>query len=242
MLATWVTIHHEGAGAPTDRVSRFLSTDKYSAGIGITRYELWRDPGESFITTGQRGHCLQICLSGNRQVHATTDTDIVLIGNCCNEAKVKGWLIDRPAVYHHGDNGKTACPGTNTNNRRSEIKAACQTPIPVTSPLPPVPPTGVQLKGRRELMLIEQPGRTVDPVRLACLELRPNDHQIIAWNGASVNGDALLKAGDARRRGECRFLDLKQFTSNNIVGWKEVDDGCVFVTDGDGGTFHIQFS
>lgn len=150
MKATWVTIHHEGAGAPTDRVSRFLNTDKYSAGIGITRYELWRSPESSFITTGQKGHCLQICLSGNRMVHAVSDTDILLIGNCCDEARVKGWLVDQPDVKHHGDNHKSLCPGKSTNARRSEIKAACQIPIPVTSPLPPLEgdddvPTGAQM-------------------------------------------------------------------------------------------------
>jgi hypothetical protein len=149
MKATWVTIHHEGAGAPTDRVSRFLNTDKYSAGIGITRYELWRSPEASFITTGQKGHCIQICLSGNRMVHAVTDTDIQLIGNCCNEARVKGWLIDHPDVKHHGDNHKSACPGSNTNNRRSEIRAACQAAVPMGSPLPlegdDDVPTGAQM-------------------------------------------------------------------------------------------------
>lgn len=91
-------------------------------------------------------------------------------------------------------------------------------------------------------MLIEQPGRTIDPVRLACIELRPEEKQIIGWNGASIAGDALLVRGDERRRGECRVLDLKPYTNNNIVGWKEADGGCVFVTDGDGGTFFIEFS
>ena len=126
MRADRVTIHHEGGGAPSDNVSRFLSVEKYSAGIGLSRYELWRSPEDSFITTGQSGHCLQICLSGNREVHAVSDGDIGLIAACCDDARRRNWLVDNPQVVHHGDSAATACPGDNTNNRRAAIASACQ--------------------------------------------------------------------------------------------------------------------
>ena len=238
MRATRVTIHHEGGGAPTDRVSRFLNAARYSAGIGITRYELVRAPEQSFTTVGQDGKCLQICLSGHRGRYPVTDSDLALVHTCCDEARAKDWLTLTPVLYLHGDTMSTECPGAFTEARRGDLERAVRAAIPVVTP-PPGPP----LTGKKELMLIEQPGRTVDPVRLACIELRPEDYQIIAWNGASVAGDALLKAGDAQRRGECRVLDVKNLAgSKNIVGWKEAAGGCVFVTDGDGGTFHIEFS
>ena len=126
MKADWVTIHHEGAGSPTDNVARFLNTDDYSAGIGVSLYELRRSPEDSFITTNQPGHCLQICLSGNRSVHALTDADLGLIAQCCDDARARGWLVDNPDVLHHGDNGKSECPGANTNARRSDVHEACQ--------------------------------------------------------------------------------------------------------------------
>lgn len=91
-------------------------------------------------------------------------------------------------------------------------------------------------------MLLEQPGRTVDPVRLACAELRPDDQQIICWNGASIAGDSLLVPGDDRRRGEARFLDLRPYTSGaRVLGWQNGDRGPVMLADG-GATFYFDWS
>jgi hypothetical protein len=96
--------------------------------------------------------------------------------------------------------------------------------------------------GRGELMLIEQPGRTVDPVRLACAELRPDAQQIIGWNGASLAGDFLLAAGDDRRRGEARVLDLRPYTHGAaVLGWTPGDRGPVVLADG-GATFYFDWS
>jgi hypothetical protein len=126
VLVDLVVIHHEGAGAPTDNVARFLDTDSYSAGIGITLYELRRDPADSFINNVDDGRGLQVCLSGNRMDYPVTDTDIGFIGAVCDEARARGWVTDTPTVYHHGDRHPSACPGTHTNERRAEIAAACQ--------------------------------------------------------------------------------------------------------------------
>jgi hypothetical protein len=148
VLANRVTVHHEGAGSPTDNVDRYLSTDKYSAGIGVTRYELRRSPQDSFRTDGQGGTvCLQICLSGNRNDHAVTDDDLELIARCCNEARGKGWLTEVPEVFFHNDTASTACPGTHTAARRPDIEAACRTytehgPVPIEED---DMPTGAQM-------------------------------------------------------------------------------------------------
>ena len=113
-----VTIHHEGAGSPTENVQRFLSTDDYSIGIGITGFVVERSPSESFVTTGQNGHrSLQVCLSGNRDEHAITDSDIDLVRRAVAAPRARGWVTDRPDVFFHKDTVGTACPGTNSINR-----------------------------------------------------------------------------------------------------------------------------
>jgi hypothetical protein len=91
-------------------------------------------------------------------------------------------------------------------------------------------------------MLLEQPGRTVDPVRLACAELRPDAQQIICWNGASIAGDAALVPGDDQRRGEARFVDLRPYTSGAaVLGWTEGDRGPIVMAD-QGATFYFDWS
>lgn len=143
-----VTIHHEGAGSPTDNVSRFLDTDNYSAGVGITRVEVRRSPEQSFKSTEDFEHyfhAFQICLSGNREVHEVTDNDLKLVAEACRQARANGWLTDDPRVRHHGDNGSSECPGDNANERRGALWLACQKPLPI--PPPPPKPDTVQTGG-----------------------------------------------------------------------------------------------
>lgn len=137
MASNRVTIHHEGAGSPSNNVARFLDTDKYSAGIGTTLYELRRSPADSFHTTGQGDvDCVQICLSGNRNDHVVTDNDVALIGACCNEARSRGWLTDQPEVFFHNDTASTACPGSHTAEVRDAITHACQGTYTVRGDVP----------------------------------------------------------------------------------------------------------
>lgn len=134
-----VTIHHEGAGSPTDNVARFLDTDNYSAGVGITLAVVRRSPADSFVSTEDFEHyfhAFQICLSGNREVHAVTDNDIKLVAQACAKARSNGWLTDNPRVRHHGDNGSSACPGDHANERRGDLWLACQKPLAIPPPAP----------------------------------------------------------------------------------------------------------
>jgi hypothetical protein len=137
MLVNRVTIHHEGAGSPTDNVSRYKSA-RYSAGIGINKYELWRDPAQSFVTKGQDRRCLQVCLSGNRDNYPVSTSDINLIDACCDEARDKGYLTDVPEVFFHNDTMATGCPGNYTEQVRADITNAIRggaaPPLPIEFP------------------------------------------------------------------------------------------------------------
>jgi hypothetical protein len=136
-----VTIHHEGAGAPTDNVQRFLGAEKYSIGIGQTLFRVERSPQDSFITNGQGGkRSLQVCLSGDRRFHAVTDADIEMIRQALADARGRGWVTDQPEVFFHGDTDGTECPGTHTAERRTAIEAACRAGAPVPLEVAPVVP------------------------------------------------------------------------------------------------------
>ena len=138
-----VTIHHEGAGAPTENVGRFLDAEDYSIGIGHATFRVARSPSESFITNGQGGkRSLQVCLSGDRRFHAVTDSDIELVGQAVAEARARGWVSDAPEVFVHGDTDATECPGTHVHERRDDLEAACHasSPLHLTASAAPVAP------------------------------------------------------------------------------------------------------
>ena len=130
-----VTIHHEGAGMPTDNVARFYSGG-YSAAIGVTAWSRFRSPYTSYGTLGYNHVSVDICLSGNRMDYVVTDRDIELIRQCCADYRARGELVANPdVVFHHDSPGSsTVCPGTNTYAREAEVKAAC-------FPSPPKPPS-----------------------------------------------------------------------------------------------------
>lgn len=131
---TRVTIHHEGAGSPTDNVGRFAEGG-YSAGIGINAWTRFRSPYVSYGTLGWNHRSVDICLSGNRMDYVVTDHDLELIREACADFRARGELVDNPdVVFHHDSPGSnTVCPGTHTYERQAEVVAACK-------PAPPVPP------------------------------------------------------------------------------------------------------
>ena len=134
-----VIVHHEGAGAPTDNVER-MGKKRYSIVIGVSKYTLRYSPERSFVTTeAGLGHTLQLGLTGNRENHPVTDTDLNLIRAAMRAARTQGWVTDRPAVTFHGDHEQTSCPGRHAEARRADIVAACHAVVP-PPPTPPSPP------------------------------------------------------------------------------------------------------
>jgi hypothetical protein len=147
-----VTIHHEGPpGTPTDNVARF-KPEGYTYGIGVTRWELFRTPEQSFGTWNHNGTSVDVCLSGNRMVAPITDNDLALIEQACADARARGWLTPLYTTYPHGNiypvpagyppgglgkHGATQCPGTLTIARWPEVVAATRPHVmPPPTPAP----------------------------------------------------------------------------------------------------------
>lgn len=134
MAVDLVTIHHEGAGAPSD-VPRGADGG-YTYWIGATRWERLRSVYTSYATLHFNHVSLDICLSGNRMDHPVTDADIALIHGAFMDAHAHGEVVDVPRVQAHRDNnGKyefrgslfsTVCPGDLTMARWPLAVAACR--------------------------------------------------------------------------------------------------------------------
>lgn len=135
-MVSLVTIHHEGAGTPSD-VTRGADGG-YSIWIGAARYTMLRPPAVSFATLNFNHVSLDICLSGNRMTSPVTDGDITQIRNAVTEARGNGWVIDAPQVRAHRNSpgSSTVCPGDNAMARWGDIVAACTK----STPRPPPPP------------------------------------------------------------------------------------------------------
>lgn len=135
-----VTIHHRGGGSPSD-VSSDYSEGGYTYGIGLTRWEWFRDVWHSFATLGFNHVSVDVCLSGNRMTSPVTDSDIILIRGALADARARGYVVDHPQVVPHRNSpgSATVCPGDFTMNRWADVVAACQAgppPAPKPSPLP----------------------------------------------------------------------------------------------------------
>jgi hypothetical protein len=130
-----VTVHHEGAGAPSN-VTRGAEGG-YTYWIGATNWSWLRDVWSSFGTLNYNGDSLDVCLSGNRMEHAVTDADVALIGAAVADARARGYVTDAPTVRAHRDSpgSSTVCPGDRTMDRWPQIVAAC------TAGSAPVEPT-----------------------------------------------------------------------------------------------------
>jgi hypothetical protein len=128
------TVHHEGAGAPSD-VARGADGG-YTYWIGATTYTHLRDVWSSYGTLNFNGESLDLCLSGNRMEHDVTDADLVLIAGACADARARGYVVDAPLVRAHRDSpgSNTVCPGDRTVARWADVVAACT----AGAPAPPV--------------------------------------------------------------------------------------------------------
>jgi hypothetical protein len=132
-----VTIHHEGAGAPSDNVQRF-SEGGYSYAIGLTRWVRFRSPRENWATLGWNHRDLTICLSGNRMDHDVTDSDIALIHGAFMDCLERREVDPRPDVVAHRNSpgSSTVCPGDQTMVRWNDVVNACRASAPAPAPPP----------------------------------------------------------------------------------------------------------
>jgi hypothetical protein len=138
-----ITVHHEGAGVPTDQPRG--ADGGYSYWVGSTTWTRLRPPELSYATLGFNHVSLDICLSGNRMVQPVTDNDIAMIRAVCADARNRDELTDMPDVVAHRDSpgSSTVCPGDRTIERWAEIIGACRTPV-LTGKVKPMyePPLG----------------------------------------------------------------------------------------------------
>jgi hypothetical protein len=120
-----VTVHHEGAGAPSD-VARGAEGG-YTYWIGSTYWTHLRDVWSSYATLDLNGESVDVCLSGNRMEHAVTDADLDIIAGACADARARGYVIDDPQVRAHRDSpgSSTVCPGDLTMAVWDRVVAAC---------------------------------------------------------------------------------------------------------------------
>lgn len=105
------TVHHEGAGAPTDEARG--AAGGYSAWIGPTRYTLLRPPSLSFATLHFNHVSFDVCFSGDRNVYPITDRELVLLRQAASDARSRGWVAAAPYVRPHRESpgSVTICPG-----------------------------------------------------------------------------------------------------------------------------------
>lgn len=133
MAVTLLTVHHEGAGSPSDDVQRF-SSGGYCYGIGTTRWERFRAPADNWATLGFNHKDLTICLSGDRTHIPVTDNDIALIHGAFLDCLNRDEVTDAPLVRAHRNSpgSSTVCPGDQTMARWNDVVNACR-----TTPIPP---------------------------------------------------------------------------------------------------------
>ena len=141
-----VTIHHEGAGTPSD-IARGADGG-YTYWVGPTRWVRLRSVKKSFATKGYNHVSVDVCISGDRTNIPVTDAEVRMIGGCVADARARGEVVDHPGVYPHSESFPTACPGNKTRERFPEIVAVCQ----VTAPTP-------ALTWRLPLIFLTHPSR-----------------------------------------------------------------------------------
>lgn len=132
MPVTRVTVHHEGAGTPTD-VPRGAEGG-YTYWIGPTKWARLRSVSSSFATKYFNHVSVDVVLSGDRTNIDVTDAEIRMIGECVADARSRGEVVDHPNVYPHNASFQTACPGNDTLARFTAISFACQKPQPPSAP------------------------------------------------------------------------------------------------------------
>lgn len=136
-----VTIHHEGAGSPSD-VPRGAAGG-YTIWDGTTRYTFLRDVWHSFATLNFNHVSLDICISGNRMQYKVEQHEIDLIREAVQHARDLGYVTDNPYVRAHRNSpgSSTVCPGDHAMEPLTwlAIVLACHKEAPV-APLPQTVP------------------------------------------------------------------------------------------------------
>jgi hypothetical protein len=119
------TVHHEGAGAPSDDPRG--AEGGYTYWIGATRWTHLRNVWDSFATLNLNGESLDLCLSGTRMEYPVTDQDLSIIAGACADARARGYVVDAPSVRAHRDSpgSSTVCPGDLTMAVWPQVVAAC---------------------------------------------------------------------------------------------------------------------
>jgi N-acetylmuramoyl-L-alanine amidase len=142
-----VTIHHEGAGSPSDYVDRF-SEGGYCCGIGVNLWKRFRAPRDNWATLNYNHRDLTICLSGNRMIHQVTDNDLKLIHDAFTDFYNRGEVTSEPEVVAHRNSAgsQTVCPGDKTMDRWGAVAAQCRLK-PIPPPPQPKPPEEDEVSG-----------------------------------------------------------------------------------------------
>lgn len=179
------TIHHEGAGNPVDWARG--GEGGYSIWVGDVNgdgaHVMLRTPWESWGTFHFNHVSLDICLSGDRDVNAVTDADILTIAKAVGEARALGWVVDHPLVRQHHDSpgSSTVCPGTLTRDLATwmRIVQACNAPTPTTGGGGPIAVPIIT----KVVKPMYQPAITMKPWTAAWLDAKGHVIAAVADNG-----------------------------------------------------------
>lgn len=129
-----VTIHHEGAGDPSD-IPRGAKGG-YTYWLGVTGFTRLRSPYESYATLHYNHVSVDICLSGNRDQYEVTQLDLIRLGQIAADARGRGELGPNPVVRPHKWTFNTACPGGHTMAVWEDIAKKFAGTAHTTPPLP----------------------------------------------------------------------------------------------------------
>lgn len=137
-----VTIHHEGAGAPTDTPRG--AEGGYTYWLGSSYWTWLRDVWSSFATWNFNHVSLDLVWSGNRMEHDVTPADIEMLRAAVKDARALGYVVNNPQVRDHHDSpgSSTVCSGTYSRESWNEIVVACQADGAIATPTPPPPKRG----------------------------------------------------------------------------------------------------
>lgn len=174
-----VTVHHEGAGAPTD-TDRY-SEGGYTYGIGLTRWLRFRTVASSYATLNFNHVSMDVCLSGNRMDYPVTDTDLDLMHGAFMDCYARGEVDAVPTVRAHKNSpgSSTVCPGDQTMARWSQVVECFRLDAPTPTP----PPT----KGAPLTTVAFGPNQPNGRTPTARPDI--DNGVVLLENGARVDGD-----------------------------------------------------
>lgn len=129
-----VTIHHEGAGDPTDYPRG--AGGGYTYWVGATGWTRLRTPYTSYATLHYNHVSVDICLSGNRDNFDVTDDDLNRLTQIGADARARGELTSNPTVRPHRWTFNTDCPGQRAMARWDSIAARFTGAVPIPAPAP----------------------------------------------------------------------------------------------------------